>query len=141
MATYSLNPRKFTGVEKMIVDALVLKIDSLVAGPYLAIPFPDRKAAESAKAKTWAYVRAMEACADMKHMLKCGYSGPDLATEQRLLAVRAEATRKFTTRLEPQADGTVHLVWYLTMDRPQDQLAVEALANEIMTMIEGQKSE
>lgn len=143
MATFSKNPRRFTGTEKMVVDALVLKQGSTELAPELRLPFASEKEAESLKAKVWAYVRAMEAMVDLKAMKASGHQGSDaqLMDTRKMYIDRAFSSRHFTTRKVPsdRIEGGTDLVFYLAMNRAADQAAVDYLADQIATMTQEQE--
>jgi hypothetical protein len=143
MATFTLNPKKYTGAETLVVDALVLKIQGFDLAPELPIPLPDLQAANSLRNRVWAYVRAMENCLNPVQMGKMGYVDAEKEEARSAFAEKTSAARKFTTRVEPHPaeEGKVQLVYFLAMNRPKDAEALNFLSDQIATMSEGKGAE
>ena len=133
MATYSNNPARYTGVERSIADALV-KLTTTGAYPLeLKVPFPTPQAAHAAKARLWAYCRALEGMGDIKRLTALGY---DVAEQAPMLA-RARTLRNFTSRVLPvhPTDTTqgVHLHLLAQASRPEDSAAMDYLTDILMS--------
>lgn len=137
MATYSPNPNRYTGVERTIADALQHLTDTNVYPLELKVPFPTPQAAHAAKARLWAYCRALEGMADIKRLTALQFQ----VAEQSLMLARARMLRNFTARVLPASptDTTAGAILHLLAqsDRPEDSTAMDYLTSILTTPAPG----
>ena len=130
MPAYSHNPSRFTGIERTIADALVHLTEKNVFPLELHIPFPSASAAESAKARVWAYCRALERMADAKAILAAGLD----ITDQPTYLNTAKVMRNFTGRVVKDADpkGGARLHFIAQASKPEHTDALNYLTDLLM---------
>lgn len=111
MATYSHDPRRYVGPERLLLEA-IYKLDTnpSPSGQRIDLPVPTKHAGLTLRARLWGLVKAAEGLTNPTNATKYGIPSEEAAH----LITMAASARKFTSALhQPNPEEPAHILTFL----------------------------